>query len=451
MKDPIYIEPLETDAPLSVLCNNLIDLPNLALLDGPGWGTNILTADPFDTLTWHGNFAESRNLGRLSRSGFDALKFMLDKHHHKSSNSTDLFFGAAIGEIAYESSYRLERIRGSDKLSNGQLMRFGFYDWAVTRNTNTGENLLIWTNAGSRSAEYRKEIRRRLLRPLAFKPKVIPKMEAASDFTPREYHNAIQRVLSYIEAGDIYQACISRLIHGKLSTHPKSIYDQVTKMGAPHMSAYLHNGDRATISSSPEMYVMGDHKTVFSQPIKGTRPRSRDPVQDSQLATDLRNSDKDFAENIMIVDVLRNDLGKIAVPGSVTTSKLAELITHPTIHHLESRIEAHLRADIGPIDVVEALFPGGSVTGAPKIRAMEIIAEIERGPRNGYCGVIASIGFDMSMASSIPIRTIYAHKDNFEFRVGGGIVADSTPPNEYAETCDKAASLLLALNADESQ
>ena len=173
-------------------------------------------------------------------------------------------------------------------------------------------------------------------------------------------------------------------------------------------------------------------------------------MQDTQLSTDLRNSDKDLAENIMIVDVLRNDLGKISVPGGVTTSKLAQLITHPAIHHLESRIEAQLRSEIEITEILKALFPGGSVTGAPKIRAMEIIAEIERGARNGYCGVIASLGFDMSVTSSIPIRTIYAHKDNFEFRVGGGIVADSAPKTEYAETCDKAASLLLALNATES-
>lgn len=450
MKDPIYIESLGTDAPLSVLCNNLMDLPNLALLDGPGWGTNILTADPFDVMTWTGNYAKSQNLGSLGTSGFKALELMLAKYRHKGPASTGMFGGVAIGEIAYESAYMIERIRGANKLHDHPLMQFGFYDWAVIPNGETGEKLLIWTNTGSRPAAYIKEIRSRLVNPLASRPTVIQKTEAISDFSPSEYHNAVKHVLKYIESGDIYQACISRLIHGKLSAHPKAIYDQIVKMGPSHMSAYLHDGDKATISSSPEMYVIGNNERVFSQPIKGTRPRSRDPMQDRQLSTDLRNSDKDLAENIMIVDVLRNDLGKIALPGGVTTSKLAQLITHPTIHHLESRIEAQIRSDVEPSRILEALFPGGSVTGAPKIRAMEVIAEIERGSRNGYCGVIASMGFNMSVASSIPIRTIYAHKDNFEFRVGGGIVADSIPQNEYAETCDKAASLLLALNATES-
>jgi para-aminobenzoate synthetase component 1 len=185
---------------------------------------------------------------------------------------------------------------------------------------------------------------------------------------------------------------------------------------------------------------------VETCPIKGTRPRGRTPAEDEALAKALLASTKDRAENLMIVDLLRNDLARVSIPGSVQVTDLCRLVRLPTVHHLVSTVTAQLRPGLGAIDLLRAAFPGGSITGAPKIRAMEIIHALETGARGPYCGTIAWLGFNGAMDSSIVIRTLVQHRDRLSAQAGGGIVADSDPAHEYEETLVKVRPLLSVLD-----
>ena len=210
-------------------------------------------------------------------------------------------------------------------------------------------------------------------------------------------------------------------------------------------AAYINLPDGQILSSSPERFLHVRGGKVETRPIKGTRPRSPDPVQDQRLIEALRNSEKDRAENLMIVDLLRNDLGKSCIPGSVMTTEMFSVETFPTVHHLVSTIRGRLADGNDAISLLRGCFPGGSITGAPKLRAMEIIEELEPNRRGVYCGSIGYLGFDGSMDSNIVIRTLVHSNGRIHFSSGGGIVADSDLEQEYQETFDKAAAIMAAL------
>jgi para-aminobenzoate synthetase component 1 len=210
-------------------------------------------------------------------------------------------------------------------------------------------------------------------------------------------------------------------------------------------AGYLDIGDFAVASASPEQFLRVSNGEVSTRPIKGTRPRGTTSAADQRQIQDLLASAKDRAENVMIVDLLRNDLGRVCRYGSVQASQVCGIESYPFVHHLVSEVRGRLRTGLGPIDLLRAAFPGGSVTGAPKIRAMEIIAELEPSARGPYCGSLGYIGFDGSMDSNILIRTFTIGRGWVQFPVGGGIVADSVPEREYEETWTKAAGMLRAL------
>ena len=210
-------------------------------------------------------------------------------------------------------------------------------------------------------------------------------------------------------------------------------------------AGYFDLGDFMLASASPELFLRVQDGQVETRPIKGTRPRGKTPADDSANAQELLGSVKDRAENVMIVDLLRNDLGRVCQYGSVRVESLCRLESYPYVHHLVSEVSGTLRGDKGPIDLLKAAFPGGSITGAPKIRAMEIIAELEPCTRGAYCGSLGYIGFDGSMDTNLLIRTFTIGKGWVQFSVGGGIVADSDPQREYEETFHKAEGMLRAL------
>ena len=216
-------------------------------------------------------------------------------------------------------------------------------------------------------------------------------------------------------------------------------------MNPAPFAAYLQYPEAAVLSASPEEYLRLDGRAVETRPMKGTMPRGCTPSDDRRLAEELHASEKDRAENVMIVDLMRNDLGRVCVPGSIHVPHLFTVEKHPAVFQMVSTVRGEVLAGVDAVDVIKACFPGGSVTGAPKIRAMEIIDELEPTQRSVYCGAIGYIGFDGSMRTSIPIRIILAKGDTAYFQVGGGVVADSDPEAEYRETLYKAQGSLRAL------
>ncbi|MFH2013211.1 MAG: aminodeoxychorismate synthase component I [Pseudomonadota bacterium] len=275
--------------------------------------------------------------------------------------------------------------------------------------------------------------------PLEFKPTI------ESNFTREEYLKAIKKAKEYIFAGDIYQVNLSQRFHTKLSVEPYRLYKKLRNINPAPFACYLNFDDVTIVSSSPERFLMVEEGSVQTRPIKGTRPRGKDEDNDRRLKEELLSSRKDRAELNMIVDLERNDLGRVCDYGSVKVTEHAIAETYATVFHLVSTVEGKLLPRYNCIDLLKASFPGGSITGAPKIRAMEIIDELEPTARSIYTGSIGYLGFNDYIDLNIAIRTILIKGDDVYFQVGGGIVADSTLEGEYDETLDKAKALIEAL------
>jgi para-aminobenzoate synthetase component I len=267
----------------------------------------------------------------------------------------------------------------------------------------------------------------------------------ASNFTREGYCRMVERALEYIAAGDIYQVNLAQRFRVEPSPDPASLFRSLREESPAPYSAFVSTPAGAILSSSPERYFRIQGDRIETWPIKGTRPRGDSPGADAALASALRESAKDRAENVMIVDLERNDLGRICDIGSVRVTALCEVATYANVHHLVSRIEGRLRPDAGPWDVIRALHPGGSITGAPKIRAVEIIDALEPTRRGVYTGGIGYWDVSGDCDFNIAIRTIVVESGSASFHVGGGIVADSTPEGEYEETLVKARGMMRAL------
>jgi para-aminobenzoate synthetase component 1 len=267
-----------------------------------------------------------------------------------------------------------------------------------------------------------------------------------SSFTHRGYLDAVARVRDYIIAGDIFQANLSQRLEAPLTESPWSLYRRLRSINPAPFAAYLEFGDVSVVSASPERFLgLSEDGHVEARPIKGTRPRGVGPEHDAHLGQALRESEKDRAENLMIVDLLRNDLSRVCTPGTVRVPELFSLEHYSTVHHLVSTVVGQLEPGADAVALLGATFPGGSITGAPKVRAMEIIAELEPSRRGVYCGAIGYLSPTGALDTSIVIRTYLALGDRVFFSVGGGVVADSDPEAEYRETLDKAKALIAAL------
>ncbi len=287
-----------------------------------------------------------------------------------------------------------------------------------------------------------------------------------SNMDEQGYKDRFKKVHDYIHAGDCYQTNLAQRFSAEYKGHPWNAYLQLTEHNQAPFSAYMNLGEQQILSLSPERFIQIEKRDgkshVITQPIKGTRPRSKDPVEDKALSDELLNSEKDRAENLMIVDLLRNDIGRTAKYGSVNVSKLFELQSFISVHHLVSTIEADLAKDKDGFDLLENCFPGGSITGAPKIRAMEIIEELEPHRRSIYCGSVLYYDFRGFLDSSITIRTLVTEnfspssaegslsaKGSIYAWGGGGLVADSEAESEYQETYHKLSRILPVLAPDD--
>ena len=267
-----------------------------------------------------------------------------------------------------------------------------------------------------------------------------------SGFTHEGYLKAVEAVREYIKAGDIFQANLSQRFEADMPVPPYELYRRLRRINPAPFAGYLNFDGVAVVSASPERFLRLQKGVVETRPIKGTRPRGKDRGEDERLALELVQSIKDKAEHMMIVDLERNDLGRVCRYGTVRVSELMALEKYSTVFHLTSTIEGHLRPGKSAIDLLKATFPGGSITGAPKVRAMEIIDELEPTRRSVYTGSIGYIGFDGGLDLNIVIRTILVKGGRAYFQVGGGVVYDSDPEGEYIETLDKARALIRALS-----
>ena len=276
------------------------------------------------------------------------------------------------------------------------------------------------------------------------RPTLEPSPAIASNLSRAEFIAAVERAQRYIRSGDIYQVNLSRRLTVRASDSSWDLFQNLSAVSPAPFAAYLEAGEITVASSSPEQFLRLSGSQIVSRPIKGTRPRAHDPTRDAQLAYELQTSPKELAELVMITDLLRNDLGRICEYGSVQVPELARLEKFAQVQHLVSTVEGRLRPGITHFAALASCFPGGSITGAPKFRAMEIIDELEPIARGPYCGAIGYLGFNRESQLSIAIRTAVCAAGNLHFNVGAGIVADSVPEMEWQETENKARAVLRA-------
>jgi para-aminobenzoate synthetase component 1 len=308
------------------------------------------------------------------------------------------------------------------------------------------------TDPAARAARARARLDHAVARLAGVSPLPAPARPAAPAPVTAEvmragHEAAVRRVIDYILAGDVFQANVAQRFTAPLPPPlaPLDLYRRMQAVNPAPFSGYLRLGDLVVASSSPERFLRLDGDRVETRPIKGTRPRGVSAGDDAALARELAASEKDRAENVMIVDLLRNDLSRVCRDDSVAVPALCDVERFATVMHLVSTVTGRLRPGLGPVDLLEACLPGGSITGAPKIRAMEIIAELEGTRRGAYCGALGWIGFDGGMDTSVVIRTCTVQGGTVAFSAGGGVVADSDPAAEYEETLAKARGMFAAL------
>jgi para-aminobenzoate synthetase component 1 len=267
-----------------------------------------------------------------------------------------------------------------------------------------------------------------------------------SNLSQTEFVTLVKSALAYIQSGDIYQVNLSQRFSAAFDGDPRAFFSALCEVSPAPFSAYFDAGTFQLVSSSPELFLRLSGSQIQTRPIKGTRPRSPDPTCDAQLSYQLQTSAKEMAELVMITDLLRNDLGKICEFGTIQVPELATLERYPQVQHLVSNVQGVLRPNLTHLAALAACFPGGSITGAPKIRAMEIIDELEPLRRGPYTGALGYVGFNRESQLSMVIRTAILKDSTAYFQTGAGIVADSEPAAEYAETLAKARGFIEALN-----
>jgi len=331
---------------------------------------------------------------------------------------------------AYLVSTGFPTMEEGQRLKQARIRLEEMKDWLHTASLSQEDSLSRRDSLGEEEFQSIQENRRLLLQ---------------SNFTREDYIKAVDRVREYIAAGDVFQVNLSQRFEADLKIPPYELYKRLRMVNPAPFASYLNFPCVAIVSASPERFLKVQGDLVETRPIKGTRPRDRDPVEDRRLAQELTRSAKDRAENIMIVDLERNDLGRVCHYNTVKVSELAILETFPTVFHLTSTIVGKLRRGKNNIDLLKATFPGGSITGAPKVRAMAIIDELEPTKRSVYTGSLGYLSFNGDLDINIVIRTFLIKEGRAYFQVGGGIIYDSDSQAEYMETLDKAKALIQAL------
>ncbi|UCD86074.1 MAG: aminodeoxychorismate synthase component I [Deltaproteobacteria bacterium] len=430
-----------------------------SLIDPYGLGRySFIGSYPFLVLKSKGKSIELIYQGEIHlREGnpFNYLNTILHHFSIETDKSVPPFVGGGVGYLSYDLRHFIESLPAEavDDLGFPDCY-FAFYDQVLAYDHKKRKWLLCELNLGDKNRGGRTElltsaslIKKRLSGVPATAELEEPwQDELESNFTREDYLRAVERALEYIRAGDIYQVNLSQRFHTRIHLPPNQLYLRLRSINPAPFSCYLNFDGITVASSSPERFLRVQGQSVETRPIKGTRPRGRTPREDKQLKKELLASKKDRAELNMIVDLERNDLGRVCDYGSVRVARHAACETYATVFHLVSTVEGKLLPGNNVIKLLKASFPGGSITGAPKIRSMEIIDELEPTARSVYTGSIGYLGFNRQADLNIAIRTILIKGREAYFQVGGGIVADSTPEGEYQETLDKGKALMQSLN-----
>ena len=462
--DPATLFSAIADLPWSVLLDSgpVPDPPNHARY-------HLLSALPTCTLvshrTRHGNGAltttrsDANGQQHSDQPPLQLLQHALRQQRpalpHPNADALP-FTGGALGWFSYELGAAMAGMPAHSQPPSGQTpglsalpetpqmpaMAIGIYTWALLFDHQQQRGWLIGQPPAT--------VFQRLQQPPATQPATFQLQgKLRSELDPARYAHAFERIQRYLRDGDCYQVNLTRRIRAAVSGDPWRAYLALRQHSPAPYGAYLSTPFGQVLCNSPEQFIQLRDGRASTRPIKGTRPRHPDPVQDHQLAEALSNSAKDRAENVMIVDLLRNDLGRVCRPGSVRVEQLWQLRSYATVHHLVSTVSGQLNEGNGALDLLRATFPGGSITGAPKHRAMQIIRELEPVPRGLYCGSIGYLDWRGRMDSNIAIRTLIHQRvqgrGQVQFHAGGGIVTDSVLEDEYQETLDKAAAMLWLL------
>jgi para-aminobenzoate synthetase component 1 len=374
------------------------------------------------------------------------------------------FSGGLMGYVGYDVGRRLERLPELAVADQDMpLLQLALHDWVIAWDHRAGRAWLLGRTLDGDTGRLEQRLEAARERAIAIQPawpaEQLPRLSFRSGMDRASYAARVEAVRSAIAAGEIYQANLARRLEAPFDGDPWGVYRRVRTGDPAALAAYVSVGapaddapDRAIVSASPEPFLTVDPSgRVTTDPIKGTRRRGRDRAEDRALARELLSSGKDRAENVMIVDVLRNDLGRVCEPGSVRVTRLCRLERTATVQHLVSTVTGRLAPDRDVFDLLAASLPGGSITGAPKIRAMEILESLEPVRRGPYTGAAGWIGADGAMGTSILIRTFVADGHRLTLHVGGGITWRSDPAAEWDETLAKAAGPLTAIGAKEAE
>lgn len=405
---------------------------------------DILVAAPKVTLTTRGQITEicrGMEEQQSQEDPFQLLQQQLEQQNQHPAANTDLpFQGGALGLFGYDLGRRVEKL---PQMAQADIalpdMAVGIYDWALIADHHKKTLTLLsyedveqrWQWLCSQQSEPQQDFT------------LTSRWQA--NMTRQQYGEKFQRIQQYLRSGDCYQINLAQRFSADYQGDEWQAFQQLNASNRAPFSAFLRLPDNAVLSVSPERFLWLENQQIQTRPIKGTLPRLADAEQDAQQAQRLADSAKDRAENLMIVDLLRNDIGRVAEPGSVKVPELFVVEPFPAVHHLVSTITALLPERTPATELLRACFPGGSITGAPKVRAMEIIEELEPQRRNAYCGSIGYISACGTMDTNITIRTLFTESGRIYCSAGGGIVADSQEQAEYQETFDKVGRILPQL------
>ncbi len=414
-----------------------------ATSDHPDGRYDILATQPQALIEFtqqQGQITTATQITHIQQDPFEFLNLALQSLPSSPSNAQTLpFTGGFIGLWGYDLGRQIESLpnQAKDDIDLAD-MAIGLYNWAVIVDHHLQKAYCVGVDAKQRYYE---------LTQLSAPPSLPFALTRPwqSNMTKQSYEQKFNQVKDYIYAGDCYQINLAQRFSARYQGDLWQAYQKLATHNGGPFSAFMNFSNSTLLSVSPERFIKLDGTNMETKPIKGTRPRMVVPKQDALIKQELANAEKDQAENLMIVDLLRNDFGKVAQAGSVCVPKLFDIESFPAVHHLVSTVSAQLQPEYNAVDLLKACFPGGSITGTPKVRAMQIIEELEPHRRNAYCGSMGYVSINGKMDTSITIRTLIAHNQHLYAWAGGGLVADSLASAEYQETLDKLAKILPIL------
>ena len=406
---------------------------------------DIIVSNPFIKIIAEENavFIEENNQKIIfNENAFDVLEKILARFDVQDTSLP--FAGGALGYFSYELTQ--SSIKDNKDFVGMPLMMIGIYDWALIVDHKEKTACIASHLINKDTKDYLTTLTKKLksVRPDNQIFKINSNIKSLLNY--EAYDVIVNKILSFIKEGDVYQINISNKYIVSCEGNSWTGYKKLREINRAPFMAYFHFDDFDILCGSPERFIKSNSERVETRPIKGTEPRDTNPVKDKVNAEKLLASEKDRAENLMIVDLLRNDLSKNCIPGSVNVKALCELKSYSNVHHLESTIEGRLKPDSSLVKMLKDCFPGGSVTGTPKVRSMEIISELEPHKRDIYCGSIGYIGFNHNMDTNIAIRTLVRKNNKLHFYSGGGIVAQSNSKNEFNEIAFKASNIKKWIN-----